>query len=499
MGGVRVFGRCADEPAQAGRGTRGAHGGWQQPPTQDGGGWGAPTNAPGAQANAYAAQPAYAAQQGGQGGWNAMPSAPAPISTGAPRGFGDASSSARGAGGGGFGQPMSPRSLAAAGLGMYGGKFLNDGASFVSSNYAKYFSTASMRAYFDVTESYVFHKLRLLLCPFLHKGSWARLPESVAGGTAYKPPRNDINAPDLYIPLMAFWTYVLTASIREVFSSKSGAFTPEALATHAWWSGLLWSVESAFIWIALRTASTSNHIVSAPMLDIAAYVGYSFVYGSVTLMSKFSSGSLIYWLFLSWSAVCNAVFMAKTLKKIIFSESRHGGYSHSMSHNYVLLCVVIVQFPIHFCKRLASFSKPVSRSTSSIAAFALSPRNSASSATITDDHPFLHLLEHRHAEEDQKQPEERCGADHARSPNRIQSHQHQRLPPRLTTSFHLGHHPHPIPEPHQPRAHSRLPARAQNPPPLSFVPSASSLRSPPHRARSSWTVFGAEHVVVISS
>lgn len=327
---------------------QGAHGGWQQPPTQDGGGWGAPTNAPGAQANAYAAQPAYAAQQGGQGGWNAMPSAPAPISTGAPRGFGDASSSARGAGGGGFGQPMSPRSLAAAGLGMYGGKFLNDGASFVSSNYAKYFSTASMRAYFDVTESYVFHKLRLLLCPFLHKGSWARLPESVAGGTAYKPPRNDINAPDLYIPLMAFWTYVLTASIREVFSSKSGAFTPEALATHAWWSGLLWSVESAFIWIALRTASTSNHIVSAPMLDIAAYVGYSFVYGSVTLMSKFSSGSLIYWLFLSWSAVCNAVFMAKTLKKIIFSESRHGGYSHSMSHNYVLLCVVIVQFPIHF-------------------------------------------------------------------------------------------------------------------------------------------------------
>ena len=45
---------------------------------------------------------------------------------------------------------MSPTSLAAAGFGMYGGKFLNDGASFMSSNYAKYFSTASMRAYFDV-------------------------------------------------------------------------------------------------------------------------------------------------------------------------------------------------------------------------------------------------------------------------------------------------------------------------------------------------------------
>ena len=250
--------------------------------------------------------------------------------------------------GGGFGAPTSPRSLAAAGLGVYGGKFLNDGASFVSSNYAKYFSTASMRAYFDVTESYVFHKMRLVLCPFLHKGSWARLPESVAGGTAYKPPRNDINAPDLYIPLMAFWTYVLTASIREVFSSKSGSFTPEALATHAWWSGLLWAGESAFIWVALRSTSSANHIVSAPILDVAAYVGYTFTYGSMTLMSKMFNKTYVFWFFLIWSALCNAVFMAKTLKRIIFSEARHSGYSQSMSQNYVLLAVVVAQPFIHF-------------------------------------------------------------------------------------------------------------------------------------------------------
>jgi|TARA_B100001142_G_scaffold325934_2_gene380468 hypothetical protein len=231
---------------------------------------------------------------------------------------------------------------------VYGGKFLNDGASFVSSNYAKYFSTASMRAYFDVTESYVFHKMRLVLCPFLHKGSWARLPESVAGGTAYKPPRNDINAPDLYIPLMAFWTYVLTASIREVFSSKSGSFTPEALATHAWWSGLLWAGESAFIWVALRSTSSANHIVSAPILDVAAYVGYTFTYGSMTLMSKMFNKTYVFWFFLIWSALCNAVFMAKTLKRIIFSEARHSGYSQSMSQNYVLLAVVVAQPFIHF-------------------------------------------------------------------------------------------------------------------------------------------------------
>jgi hypothetical protein len=41
---------------------------------------------------------------------------------------------------------------------------------------------------------------------------WARIPEQVAGGLTFKPPRNDINAPDLYIPLMGFWSYVLAAS-----------------------------------------------------------------------------------------------------------------------------------------------------------------------------------------------------------------------------------------------------------------------------------------------
>jgi|TARA_B100000287_G_scaffold424130_1_gene468322 hypothetical protein len=329
-------------------------GGWQQAPPQNAGGWGqtptpygdpragaphgggavpqVPNASPGAYGNAQA------------GGGYAIPPVP-PVNTGG-RGYGDASSSEHGAG---FGMPMSPTSLAAAGFGMYGGKFLNDGASFMSSNYAKYFSTASMRAYFDVTESYVFHKLRLILCPFLHKGSWVRLPETVAGGTAYKPPKNDINAPDMYIPLMAFWTYVLIASIREVFaSSTKGSFTPEALATHAWWSGLLWSSESAIIWVALRSASSANHLVSAPILDIAAYVGYTFTYASLVLASKMFSAAYVFWFFLLWSTLCNAVFMAKTLKRIIFSESRQGGYSQSMSHNYVLLAVVVAQPFIHF-------------------------------------------------------------------------------------------------------------------------------------------------------
>ena len=69
------------------------------------------------------------------------------------------------------------------------------------------------------SQPYVFNKLKLLACPFLHKGSWARIPERDADrGLAFKPPRGDINAPDLYIPLMGFASYVLTNCILQVRS-----------------------------------------------------------------------------------------------------------------------------------------------------------------------------------------------------------------------------------------------------------------------------------------
>lgn len=43
------------------------------------------------------------------------------------------------------------------------------------------------------------------------QGHWTRITEPVGGRLSYKPPIYDINAPDLYIPFMAFGTYVVLA------------------------------------------------------------------------------------------------------------------------------------------------------------------------------------------------------------------------------------------------------------------------------------------------
>jgi len=83
-----------------------------------------------------------------------------------------------------------------------------------------------LRYYFTVNSRYVLNKLKLLIFPFALKGHWSRSHEQVAGGAKFKPPVNDINAPDLYIPMLAFCTYCLVCSMADIASTPS-RFKPE--------------------------------------------------------------------------------------------------------------------------------------------------------------------------------------------------------------------------------------------------------------------------------
>jgi hypothetical protein len=66
-------------------------------------------------------------------------------------------------------------------------------------------------------------KLILVCQLFLVQGHWTRIAEQVAGGLKYKPPRHDINAPDLYLPLMAFATYIMLCGFT---LGQAGKYVP---------------------------------------------------------------------------------------------------------------------------------------------------------------------------------------------------------------------------------------------------------------------------------
>jgi YIF1 len=59
-----------------------------------------------------------------------------------------------------------------------------------------------LKHHFNVSNSYVLHKLRLVLFPWRHRPWTRKIRRSEVNGQTegWQPPREDINSPDLYIP-----------------------------------------------------------------------------------------------------------------------------------------------------------------------------------------------------------------------------------------------------------------------------------------------------------
>lgn len=54
------------------------------------------------------------------------------------------------------------------------------------------------------------------------------VPMQIAGGQRYRPPSVDVNAPDLFIPLMGLWSYALLSCVVLAFKQ---AFKPEMMSS----------------------------------------------------------------------------------------------------------------------------------------------------------------------------------------------------------------------------------------------------------------------------
>ncbi|RKP19840.1 YIF1-domain-containing protein, partial [Rozella allomycis CSF55] len=109
-----------------------------------------------------------------------------------------------------------------------GTQALNAGQQYVNQNFSEIQVTLidnQQRYYFSVTNSYVMYKLMMLLFPFRNKRVVYR-NEMNGQVEGYKPPREDLNAPDLYIPSMSFVTYAILYGVCMGIEEK---FSPEML------------------------------------------------------------------------------------------------------------------------------------------------------------------------------------------------------------------------------------------------------------------------------
>ncbi|VAH24109.1 unnamed protein product [Triticum turgidum subsp. durum] len=223
------------------------------------------------------------------------------------------------------------------GLGVYGEKFLGSSSEFMQSNISRYFSNPQY--YFHVNDQYVRNKLKVILFPFLHRGHWTRISEPVGGRLSYKPPMYDINAPDLYIPFMAFGTFIILAGFTLGFMGK---FTPEAINLQFTRGLIGWGLQIVFLKGLLYSMGGGE----VPLLDLVAYSGYLFAGLSLAIVARLL-WAYSYYVMMPWMSLCMGIFLVRTMKRVIFTEMR-GSERHSTRQHYFLLFMAIVQFPLFF-------------------------------------------------------------------------------------------------------------------------------------------------------
>ncbi|KAF9244269.1 YIF1-domain-containing protein [Melanogaster broomeanus] len=128
-----------------------------------------------------------------------------------------------------------------------------------------------LKHHFNVSNSYVIKKLQLVIFPWRHRPWSRKIRRSETGQTEWQPPRDDINCPDLYIPLMALVTYILVAALQTGLQER---FHPQILGSSA--SRALVVVLLDFFFVK-GGCYLLNVPGSGQVIDLIAYGGYKFL------------------------------------------------------------------------------------------------------------------------------------------------------------------------------------------------------------------------------
>ena len=185
----------------------------------------------------------------------------------------------------------------------------------------RYVSIPALKHYFNVSNSYVLNKLILVLFPWRHK-PWSRQQArfTAAPGpdgqisqqqysSMFSPPRDDLNSPDMYIPVMALVTYILLTSVLAGFR---GNFHPELLGSTTTTAIAVVLFEIVCLKMAMYILSINNE---SQLLDLVAYSGYKFVGIIATLVTAEiltpgkGTGGWIGWIVFLYTFFANAFFL----------------------------------------------------------------------------------------------------------------------------------------------------------------------------------------------
>ncbi|XP_063046813.1 protein YIF1A [Engraulis encrasicolus] len=202
-----------------------------------------------------------------------------------------------------FNDPMANVAMA------YGSSFADKGRDMVNKELNRFVSVNKLKHFFEVDTKYVIKKLVLLMFPYTHQDWEVRYHRDTP-----LPPRHDVNAPDLYIPSMAFITYILLAGMALGIQKR---FSPEVLGLCAS-TALVWMVIEVLAMLLCLYLLTVHSDLST--FDLIAYSGYKYVGMIFTVLCGLLFGSDGYFVALAWSSCALMFFIVRSLKMKILSS-----------------------------------------------------------------------------------------------------------------------------------------------------------------------------------
>uniref|UniRef100_A0A158R483 Protein YIF1 n=1 Tax=Syphacia muris TaxID=451379 RepID=A0A158R483_9BILA len=197
---------------------------------------------------------------------------------------------------------------------------------------ARYLSAFQLKYYFAVDNGYVGKKLGILLFPFAHK-DWSVCYDS---SDTPVPPRLDVNAPDLYIPVMAFITYSLVCGI---VLGTQGRFTPEKLGIITT-NALVYLILENILLFITKYVMNISHALS--FWHTLAYSSYKYVGMVLSLLAFLISGKTVYYAVLGYTSLAIVFFLLRTVRNFVLEVQNM--YSHDAARKRKLYLLLFISF-----------------------------------------------------------------------------------------------------------------------------------------------------------
>jgi hypothetical protein len=137
----------------------------------------------------------------------------------------------------------------------------------------------------------------------------------------YLPPREDVNSPDMYIPVMGLVTYVLLSTL---IAGLRGDYKPELLGYTATTGLIVVVVEIIALQLGCYLLSINSQ---SQLFDLIAYSGYKFVgiITTITLAQTLNggkgTGGWAGWAIFLYTFMANSFFLMRSLKYVLLPEN----------------------------------------------------------------------------------------------------------------------------------------------------------------------------------